>query len=339
MSFWKNRSVLVTGGAGFIGSNLTQRLVELGAKVRVLDNLERGKLEYLKDVLDQIDFQKGDLRASEVCFEICKGMDVIFHLASKVGGIRCYLDKPGQVMTQNVLIDTNMIEAAKAQGVGFYLYASSAHVYPIELQQSPDAPPIREEQAIPAHPELSYGWAKLLGEREIEYTIAEGAELKAVIVRLIGAYGPNQDLDLDTGSAIPVFIRRAIEYPQRKPFVILGTGEETRSYCYISDVLDAMLLAIEKLDNQRLIGPINVGSETRIKIKDLVDEIIDISGKDIEVVNDLSHPTVIWGQVLDCSKAREILDNWVPKVSLREGLEKVYSHIQERLGRERSCVY
>jgi nucleoside-diphosphate-sugar epimerase len=262
-------------------------------------------------------------------------MDVVFHLASKVGGIGYYLTKPAEVLSQNVLTDTFVLQAAVACGVPRYLYASSAHVYPIELQMRPDAPLIREAQAIPSHPELSYGWAKLLGEKQIEYTIAEGYPLRAAIVRIIGAYGPNQDLDLATGSAIPVFIRRAVEYPARKPFTILGSGQETRSYCYIGDVLDALLLAVEKLDEHQLLGPLNVGSEECVAIGDLAREIIAISGKDIEIHHDLSHPTTIWGQALDCSKAHQLLDGWHPRVSLREGLEHTYRHIEKRLGEGR----
>lgn len=331
---WRNRKVLVTGGAGFIGSNLVARLVEAGAQVRVVDNLERGRLEYLAPVLDHIEFRQEDLRDPEVCRRACQGMEVVFHLASKVGGIGYYLTRPAEVLTQNVLMDTFILEAAQTAGVERYFYASSAHVYPIELQQTPEAPLIREEQAIPAHPELSYGWAKLLGEKQIEYAIAQGTSLRAAIVRLIGVYGPNQDLDLATGSAIPVFIRRAIEYPERQPFTVLGTGEETRSYCFIGDVLDAMLRCVEKLDGRQLLGPLNVGSEDRIRIGDLARMIIEISGKDITITYDSSHKTVIWGQALDCSKARQLLDGWEPKVTLREGLEVTFAHIEERLRHE-----
>ncbi len=330
MSYWRNRRVLVTGGAGFIGSNLVPRLAEEGAKVRVVDNLERGRLEHLAPVLDQIEFRQEDLRDPDVCRRACKGMEVVFHLASKVGGIGYYLARPAEVLTQNVLMDTFMLEAVEAAGVERYFYASSAHVYPIELQQTPDAALIREEQAIPAHPELSYGWAKLLGEKEIEYAIAQGAPLRAAIVRLIGVYGPNQDLDLATGSAIPVFIRRAIEYPERQPFIVLGTGEETRSYCFIDDVLDAMLRCVEKLGNHQLLGPLNVGSEERIRIADLARMVIEISGKHISITYDPSHKTVIWGQALDCSKARQLLDGWEPKVTLQEGLALTYAHIEAR---------
>jgi len=333
--FWSGKKVLVTGGAGFIGSNTVARLLELGAQVRVVDNLERGKLENLGNLLGYIEFRQGDLRNKEISWQACQGVDIVIHLASKVGGINYYLTKPGEVLLQNTLIDTLVLEAAKSCGVQYYLYASSAHVYPIELQQRSDSPLLKEEEAIPAHPLLSYGWAKLLAEKQLEYAVAEEARPRVSILRLIGVYGKNQDLDLITGSAIPVFIRRAIEHPQKKPFVVLGSGSETRSYCYISDVLDAVLLSIEKLDRQELVGPLNIGSESRIRIAELAAEIIDISGKDIEIVYDSSHQTLIWGQALNCSKARTVLDGWHPHISLRQGLEMTYACIEERLTSKR----
>jgi GDP-D-mannose 3',5'-epimerase len=331
MDFWRRRKVLVTGGAGFIGSRLVRRLVSLSARVTVVDNLVRGSSENLGGVLDAVQFLQRDLTNQESCLKACADMEVVFHLAARVGGINYYLGQPGEVITQNVLMDALMLQAALACGVERYAYASSAHVYPLELQLTPDAPLIAEGQALPAHPELSYGWAKLLGEKQIEYVVAEGAPIRAAILRLIGVYGENQDADLATGSAIPVFVRRAIEYPARTPFVILGTGEETRSYCYVEDVIDAMLLAVEKLDQSQLLGPMNIGSEDRIKINDLAEEIIARSGKDIEPVHDISHETVVWGQALDCSKARQTLDSWQTRTSLQDGLERVYSHMLRKL--------
>lgn len=334
MSWWEGKRVLITGGAGFIGSNLAARLVELGARVRVVDNLTRGRLENLEGCLQSLEFLPRDLAERESCLEACQGMEVVIHLAAKVGGIGYYLQQPAQVMIQNTLMDTLVLQAAQTCGASRYIYASSAHVYPLELQQRPDAPLLREEDAIPAHPHLSYGWAKLLGEKQVEYSIAQSDGLKAGILRLIGVYGPNQDIDLATGSAIPVFIRRAIEYPQRKPFLILGSGQETRSYCYVGDVVEAIVLTLEELEEQQLIGPLNVGGEERIRIQDLAKEIIAISGKDIAIVNDPSYQTTIWGQALDCSKARQLLDGWQPRRSLREGLERTYAYIEARLGNE-----
>lgn len=331
MSIWKGAKVLVTGGAGFIGSNMTPYLLERGSQVRIIDNLERGKREYMEPFIDKIEFMEEDLRDYDVCKRACEGIDIVFHLASKVGGIGYYLSKPGEVLTQNMLMDTLMLQAAVDCKVSRYLYASSAHVYPIELQMDADALPIREDQDIPAHPELSYGWAKLVGEKALEYMVAEGHSIRGASSRIVGAYGPNQDIGLDTGSAIPVFCRRAIEYPELKPFKVLGTGKETRSYCYIDDVIDALMLSVEKLDEHQLLPPLNIGNEGRITIGDLAQKIVDISSKDIEIEWDLSHPTTIWGQAPDSAKSVEFLDGWRPCVSFDEGLRKIYNHIEDRL--------
>jgi nucleoside-diphosphate-sugar epimerase len=333
-SFWRNQHVLITGGAGFIGSNLAQRLLAEGAAhVRAVDNLERGRLAYLKPSLDHpsFEFQHGDLRDPAVARAACAGRTVVFHLASKVGGIGYYLSQAGVVFGDNVLIDHNVWSAAVAHGVPFYVYATSAHIYPAELQGSPDAPAITEAQAYPANPQLSYGWAKLVGEQHILFAHEQGCQTHAALPRLIGAYGPNQDLNLSTASAIPAFCRRAIEYPQRSPFIALGTGAETRSFHYITDTLDALLLAVEKLQHVSVLGPFNLGRAGRVTIREIAETIIAISGKSIEIEWDTRRPTAIWGQALDCSLATELLDGWVAQVSLREGLEHVYRHIEARL--------
>ena len=331
MSFWSGKSVLVTGGAGFIGSHLTPALVAAGARVTVVDNLERSSKDALRAVWAQIAFHEVDLLDQQTAIRVCAGQDVVLHLASKVGGIGYYTRKPFEVIEANLQIDGNVLSAALVQEVPFYFYASSAHVYPIELQGDAEAQPIREEQVLPAHPELSYGWAKLVGEKRIEYALAEGKPLRASIARIIGAYGPNQDFDLTTGSAIPVFIRRAIEYPHLRPFKVLGTGKETRSYCFVGDIVAGIMTSTEKLPDQPLVGPFNLGAEGRVSIGELARTIVDISGKEIAIEFDASHPTLIWGQALDCSLAWSLLHGWRPGVGLREGLELCYRDIERRL--------
>ena len=332
-NWWRGRKVLVTGGAGFIGSNLVWQVLRLGAHVRVIDNLERGRTEYLGDTLPHIDFRQADLRSAEVCRWACQGMELVIHLASKVGGIRYYMDFAGDVFRENTLIDLNVWSAAMAAGVPYYFYASSAHVYPGDLQQTPDAPLITEPQAYPANPELAYGWAKLQGEKLIQYDVAQGCPTRAAIGRIIGAYGPNQDVELATGSAIPVFCRRAYEYPSNGPFAVLGTGVETRSYHFVTDTVEAILRSARELQELPCVGPFNLGAEERITIGDLVRQVIAVSGKDIEVVWDKSFPTLIWGQAVDCSLAAALLDGWRPQVSLQHGLAICYEHISARLER------
>jgi nucleoside-diphosphate-sugar epimerase len=331
-SWWQGRRVLVTGGAGFIGSNLVARLLREGARVRVIDNLERGRREYLAGSLNDIDFLEGDLESEAICDTACWKIDVVFHLASKVGGIRYYMDHAGDVFRENTRMDHNMWSAAIREGIPYYFYASSAHVYPGNLQQTPDAPLILEAQAYPASPELSYGWAKLIGEQLIQYAINQGdCPTRAAIARIIGSYGPNQDLDLATGSCIPVFCRRAIRYPHEGPFKVLGTGAETRSYHFVSDTIEAFLRSVEKLQGSPLVGPFNLGCEDRISIRELAREIIAISGKPIEIEWDKSHETLIWGQAVDCSLAARLLDGWKAEVSLHHGLSICYEHISSRL--------
>jgi nucleoside-diphosphate-sugar epimerase len=330
MSFWSGKSVLVTGGAGFIGSHLTPALVAAGARVTVADNLERGGEEPLGAVWAEIAFHQVDLLDRQAAIEVCAGQDVVFHLASKVGGIGYYTRRPFEVFEANLRMDGNVLGAVLAHEVPFYFYASSAHVYPIELQGDAEAAPIREDQVIPAHPELSYGWAKLMGEKRIEYAVAEGKPLRASIARIIGAYGPNQDFDLATGSAIPVFIRRAIEYPRLSPFRVLGTGKETRSYCFVGDIVAGIMISTERLAEQPCVGPFNLGAEGRVSIGELARTIVDISGKDIAIEFDSSHPTLIWGQALDCLLASNLLHGWRPVVDLRAGLELCYRDIERR---------
>ena len=330
-SFFANAKVVVTGGAGFIGTHLTRRLVGLGAETRVVDNLERENREAIADMVEYIDFVVADLRDEDECRTALAKCDVVIHLASKVGGIRYYLSKPYEVLRDNILMDSNVLNAVISAEVPYYFYASSAHVYPIELQMAADAPDIVENQAIPAHPELSYGWAKLIGEKRIEYAIAEGLPLRASVARIIGAYGPGQNFDLATGSAIPVFIRRAIEYPKGAPFVVLGTGKETRSYCYIDDIVEGILRSICKTQNLNTVGPFNLGRNGRNTIREIAETVITISGKDIPISWDTSAETAIWGQALDCSYATRLLDGWEAQIDLREGLSRCYHDIDRRI--------
>ena len=322
------KRILVTGGAGFIGSHLVKRLIERGHEVTAMDNLERGKVEFVENI-KSLKLIVCDLTNYEVMQQFFEDKDIVIHLASKVGGIGVYLDKPYDVMKTNMEMDANVLKAVLEHKIDTYFYASSAHIYPKELQMVADSPMIKESDAYPANPELTYGWAKLIGEKSIEAAIVENDWLKAAIARFIGIYGPNQDYGLETGSVIPVFSHRAIKYPE-VPFKVWGTGKETRSYCYIDDALDCIEKMIEAMDTKQLVGPYNVGKGERCTIKDIAKTAVEISGKDIEVEWDTNKKTVIWGQWCDVSKVKEEL-GWEAKTSLRDGLEIVYNDIKQRI--------
>ena len=331
MTFWKNKNVLITGGAGFIGSALAKDLVNEGANIIIADNFERGKLDFIEEICDSIVFHLGDLKDQSFCNEIfSQDIDIAIHMASKVGGIGYYTSQPYEVIKEMLQIDSNVLSAVLMNNIPKYFYASSAHVYPIELQGTPDSIAISEPMAYPANPELSYGWAKLIAEKQIEYACKENPQLRCAIARYIGIFGPNQDYALETGSVIPVFTYRAIKYP-KIPFSVWGTGQETRSYCYIDDAIDCTKLMIEKMQVEQVVGPYNVGKQERIKIEDIAKKIIDISEKDIQIEFDETKETLIWGQWCDCSLATRELAGWEAKTTFEEGLQKIRQDLLRRI--------
>jgi nucleoside-diphosphate-sugar epimerase len=335
MSFWQGKKTLVTGGCGFIGAFLVRSLLDGGAEVRIADNLERGSIESLGEAAQEVELHQVDLRDPGAARRECEGVDVVFHLASKVGGIGYYVKYPWDVMHSNLTMDGHVLNGLFDAEVPYYFYASSAHIYPIELQLDIQAPAIREDQAYPANPSLSYGWAKLMGEQGIASALAEGHKFRAAIARIVGAYGPGQDYQLETGSVIPVFSHRAARYPEL-PFRVLGTGRETRTYCYVDDVVQAILLSVEKLQESPQVGPYNLGTCDLTSIGEIAETIIGISGKEIAIDYDTSHPTKIWGQAPDISLAATLLDGWKPRMALRDGLAICYEDVKSRL--ERAAV-
>jgi len=330
-SFWKNKRVLITGGAGFIGSNLMRRLLDEGAIVRAVDNLERGRIEWLKPMLASVEFKTCDLRDPAQVRAAVQDVEVVFHLASKVGGIKVYLDHAGTVLNQNCLMDQNVFAAVVEARTPSVFYASTSHVYPEDMQMSPDAPALREPDAYPPRPGLTYGWGKLLGEITLQALAREHDWLRVSMARIVGAYGPNQDIDLATGSVIPVFCHRAIRWPEGAPFRIWGTGTETRSYCYVEDIVEGILRSMVAQERDKVVGPFNLGAEGRVTIREIAERIVRISGKEIPLAFDPSAKTSIWGQAVDCSLARQLLDGWTPRHDFDTGLRLTYQHIEQRL--------
>lgn len=333
MSFWKGRRVLVTGGGGFIGLNLVERLLAQGARLRVAENFERGKADGLLRFAGEVEVLEGDLRDAATCSQACRDVEAVFHLASKVGSSEFYRRFPADVVLHNSALDGQMLQAARSCEVARYLHISSAFIYPVERQLDPDALPLREEEAYPPNPANSYGWAKLMAERALEYTVQQDTQLRGAILRFSNIYGPHQSIDLERGSIVPVLVRRAVEYPRLKPFSLRGSGEETRTYCYVTDAVEAMLRAMEKLDQDKQVGPLNIGSEDRVRVIDLARAVIAVSGKDIELVTLPAPPPVTRSQSLDCSRARQVLDGWRPKVSLEAGLGLLYRHVESQLAK------
>jgi UDP-glucose 4-epimerase len=329
-NFWKDKKVIITGGAGLIGSALACDLVLNGSKVTVIDDFSRGKEEFLQDVIDDIEIIRFDLCDYSKCEMHIKDADIVVHLASKVGGIKVYTDNPFSIMNDNLVMDSNTIRASIKNNIKQFFYASSAHVYPIELQNNPNKTHfISENRAYPADPLLTYGWAKLISEKQLISATHEYEDFSVAIARYIGIYGSNQDYGLQTGSVIPVFSHRAIKYPS-VDFTIWGDGKETRSYCYIDDAVQCTKMMIEKMKDVQIVGPYNVGSNDIVKIKEIAQKIVAISGKDVKIEFDTSKKAKILSQWCDCSCVFEEI-GWQATTSFDDGLEIVYNDIERRI--------
>ncbi len=329
MNYWKDKKVIITGGAGMIGSALSCDMVRRGAKVTVIDDFSRGSRKSLDSVASAITIIVADLRDYNLCVENIIDADIVVHMASKVGGIKVYTDSPFSIMNDNILIDSNVIKATIHNNIKNFFYASSAHVYPIELQDSIEQEQsIAEEQAYPANPLLTYGWAKLISEKQLVSATSEVEGFSAAIARYIGIYGKNQDYDLETGSVIPVFSNRAIQYP-KVDFTIWGDGKETRSYCYIDDAVTCTVMMMEKLENKKVVGPYNVGSDETITIEEIAQKIIKISGKSVIIEFDTTKKAKILSQQCDCSRIQKEL-GWKITTSFDDGLKIVYNDIKIR---------
>lgn len=321
--YWpsKDGKIAITGAGGLIGSTLANTLHREGYKVLAIDNFEKGK----KSALDEgIEIKQIDLRVLYTKAPLFRGCTTVIHLASKVGGIGYYMDNAYEVLRENMLIDSNTLDCAIENNVKNYFYASSAHIY------SKLKGVIKEDDDRDASPLLSYGWAKLLGEKHLQYAVKDG-KIRGAIARYIGVYGEGQVFDLEIGSVIPVLCHRAVKHPE-VPFTLWGTGKETRTYCYIDDAIDATMKMIGKLFVEELVGPLNIGDDAYpVSIEDIAKEIIQISGKDITINYDTSKETVLWEQTCDCSAAYSLLHGWKATTPLREGLQRIYKDVEERL--------
>jgi len=309
--------ILVTGGGGFIGSHIASHLFSEGNFVRVVDV----KFDVFMEERYCSEKSRMDLRIWENCLTATKGIDKVYNLAANMGGIGFITSVGAEVMHDNVLINTHMLEASKQNKVKRYLYSSSACVYPTYKQTDPNVKGLREEDAYPADPDNFYGWEKLYTEKLCEaYQRDYGFDIRAL--RYHNVFGPEGTYKGGREKSPAALCRKVAEAQNPGTVTIWGDGKQTRSYCYIDDAVKGTVMLMES-DYDK---PINIGSERLVTIEKLADMIIEISGKDIVKGYDLSAPQGVRGRNADISLARKVL-GWEPKVSLEEGLARTYRWI------------
>lgn len=321
---WSGVRVAVLGGAGFVGSHLVERLVARGASVRVVTRSASRARRFLGPVLPKLEVVEADCGDAVSVRRAVRASDVVFHLAATVAGIAVNRRRPAHMFASNARLIVPVLDACVGEGVRRFVYVSSACVYP------PDAPvPTTEEFGSAGEPEetnLGYGWAKRIGEIAARLYAAEYG-LSAAVIRPYNAYGPRDDFEPESAHVIPSLIRRAVNEPG-DALVVWGSGTQTRSFLYVEDLADGLVLAAEHAPDA---SPINLGSEEEVRIGDLARLVVELAGNDKEIVFDTTKPDGQPRRRPDLSRARATL-GFTAGTSLREGLERTIQYYRETLG-------
>lgn len=304
------KKVLVTGGAGFIGSELVRQLADGGASVTVVDNLVNGRRENLEEILgNQVRLEAIDIRDSEIVANLVAGVDIVYHLACL--GVRHSIHDPAENHAVNASATLKLLELSKSADVGRFVYVSTSEVYGTARHT-----PMTEEH--PTMPHTVYGGSKLAGECYARaYFDTYGYD--TVVVRPFNAFGPRSHHEGDSGEVIPKFMLRCMA---GQPMVIFGDGSQTRDFTFVGDTARGILLA--GISKKALGETINLGQGKEITVRDLADQIRTVTGKlDAEIVHDDPRPGDVLRLFANAGKAREILD-YIPQTSLAKGLEELH---------------
>jgi nucleoside-diphosphate-sugar epimerase len=310
------RCALVTGGAGFIGSHIADRLIGDGWSVRILDDFSSGREENLAQCGDRIELLRGDLRDPELVARGVRDVEVVFHQAA-LASVPRSVAEPERTNDVNVTGTLGLLEAARRAGVRRLVFAASSSAYG-------DAPTLPKVETMPANPLSPYALQKYVGEVYCSlYTRLYGFE--TVALRYFNVYGPRQDPQSEYAAVIPRFVTACLgsESPQ-----IYGDGEQTRDFTFVSDAVQANLLAA---DAPRASGTVmNVGGGRRVSLNQLLRDIVELIGANAEPRHDPPRAGDVRDSLADLGRAGELL-GYTPRIQLRKGLVSTIDYFRERL--------
>lgn len=305
----------MTGGAGFIGSNIVKELLAKGVFVRVVDNLATGRKENIEEFLSNPNFEfiEGDLTSLEVAQKVAEGIDFVLHEAA-VPSVPRSIEDPLRSHDANITATLNMLIASRDQKVKNFVYASSSSIYG-------DNPQLPKKEDFPVMPISPYALTKYAGERyaQIFYKIYG---LNTICLRYFNVFGPKQNPNSQYAAVIPKFI---IDILDKKKPVIYGTGEQSRDFTFVENVVQANILAAES-DNG--FGEVfNVACNQETSLNQLVTMLEEIIGNKTGAEYEEARQGDVPHSRADIAKAQEIL-GYNPKVTIREGLEKTVEYLK-----------
>jgi len=307
---------LVTGGAGFIGSNICRRLVSEGYFVRVIDNLLTGKKSNLDDIIDKIEFIEADCGNYELARSTLDGMDVVLHQGA-LPSVPKSVDNPAATHRHCVDATFNMLLASRDCGVKKFVYAASSSAYG-------DSPTLPKVETMPAAPLSPYAAAKLFGEYYCS-VFSNVFGLDTVSLRYFNVFGPYQDPTSQYAAAIPAFATAILK---DTPPTIYGDGEQSRDFTYIDNVVEANILAAR---TERTNGEVvNVACGGAVTVNQIIDMINDILGKNIKPNYTSERPGDVKHSLADIAKADKLI-GYKPVVDFKDGLEKAIDWYSKNL--------
>ena len=313
------KKILVTGAGGFIGGHLIKELLNREYKIRATDIKP---LDDWYQCFDEVENISLDMTIKDNCFKATEGMDDVINMACNMGGMG-FIENNKALCMLSVLVNTHMLMACKYFNIKRYFFSSSACAYNTDLQKNSKITGLKESDAYPAMPEDGYGWEKLFGERMCRHFFEDyGLDVK--VARYHNIYGPNGTYDGGREKAPAALCRKIINsgLNNEKKIDVWGNGEQTRSFLYIDDCVDATL----KLFDSEHHGPINIGSEEQVSINEMIEKIEKISNNQVKKNYQLDKPQGVMGRNSDNTLIRSLL-NWEPKFTLYQGLEKTYNWI------------
>ncbi|OLB93122.1 MAG: NAD-dependent epimerase/dehydratase family protein [Chloroflexi bacterium] len=313
---WSGKSVLVTGGASFIGSHVVDRLVERGARhVRVVDDLSSGTVDNIKGHIDSgvVELVRADLLAPGATDEACRGIDYVFHLAAIHGG-RGYVEMHDAECGRNLVMDGLMVKSAIDANVDKFVFASSGCVYPNYIQQDISKELYLTEEMVgpPYDSDHMYGWAKLMGELALQSWHRQ-IGLRSVSCRLFTVYG---ERGVENHAVIAMIARAFID---QNPFEVWGDGTQIRNWTYVGDIADGMVAAAESdvVDGT----PINLGTMERTRVIDAVHEVLRYTNKKADIKFLTNMPTGPLNRVASNQRAKDLI-GWSPQMKFFDGLHR-----------------